>query len=436
MPTLRKILILTLCFIPCYATLSVAVIIPEDTPKNCKRLLDQIGGIPLRPEGSAIQDPYFKEVDRVAAILKGNDQLNETNEFINPRKWRELTAESGLPGADLPKTVGGRDLPIHDVLKMFEYAGRYSLNLRDIVGGGHARFLLGSSAPEHKKILEQVAKGNGYVAIAITEKEAGSNVRGMQSVSKKVEGGYEISGDKFYNARLGNCSHVIIMTQAPGQEGKTGKISSYILPIDYPGLKVTEIKAGGLKGNSFGGVSFKNLFIPETARIGKDGQSTETFRKHFTYWRTMQISAAIGTARRALEMTSERMKTREVGGKKLASMTHLQQALADHTMKMDAAAVYLERIVKNMEEGKEIDATTMAAGAKGLFIKQAFDAVEFSTTTHGASGYDLENDLMGRLWDLQGLKIADGSSDVMNSEYVKRIYGKDMWNFAFSEGGQ
>ncbi len=36
----------------------------------------------------------------------------------------------------------------------------------------------------------------------------------------------------------------------------------------------------------------------------------------------------------------------------------------------------------------------------------------------------------------QGLKIADGSSDVMNSEYVKRIYGKDMWDFAFSEGGQ
>ncbi|MSP18841.1 MAG: hypothetical protein EXR74_04645 [Bdellovibrionales bacterium] len=55
----------------------------------------------------------------------------------------------------------------------------------------------------------------------------------------------------------------------------------------------------------------------------------------------------------------------------------------------------------------------------------------FAVKTHGAYGYVKDNDLTERGIDMLGLGIADGASDVMDSQFVKQIYGKEMWELTF-----
>ncbi len=406
---------------PCFG-----VLIPDvGESQNCSIKLAKLNSNPLRPKGSEVQEKYFKLIDEVA------EEFNGTNKFNSPVAWRRKTAKSGLPGLDLPKEVGGENLKPSEMVKIFQYAGRHSLDLRDISGGGHARSLLMSKEPGHKEILEKVVQGKGYMAIAITEPEYGSDIGGMKSSSKKVEGGYEITGEKKYNARLKNASHVVIITQAPNSTPEHSKLNAFCLPIDYPGLKFKDLKAPGLKGNSFGGVSFDKLVIPEKFRIGEDGEGHKLFGEHFTYWRVMQTAAAIGTAQKALEQTAERLATRIVNGKPIGAMTHLQQPLGKLTFELNMVFDQLEKAAKLMDGGDYKSAAVIAAAAKSWGVDKAFDAVDSAISAHAASGYSDNMDLMQRLNDLRGLRIADGASDVLISDYVRKIYGQEFWDMAF-----
>jgi hypothetical protein len=49
---------------------------------------------------------------------------------------------------------------------------------------------------------------------------------------------------------------------------------------------------------------------------------------------------------------------------------------------------------------------------------------------HGALGYSREVDLGDRVRDLMGLRIADGTTDVMRMTVVREKYGYDLWSMA------
>src|SRR6185295_14541768 len=119
----------------------------------------------------------------------------------------------------------------------------------DVVGGGHVRPLLRSSTPEVRRIVEDVIKGDAYIAIAVTERGAGSDMRAMASRAEKVRGGYLLSGEKMFNARFETASHVILFTRSPTQFGGTTRLDAFVVPKDHPGLSYRTIRAEGLRGN-------------------------------------------------------------------------------------------------------------------------------------------------------------------------------------------
>jgi alkylation response protein AidB-like acyl-CoA dehydrogenase len=357
-------------------------------------------------------------------------ELKGTPKFTSPTYWREKTAGFGLPGLDLPAEFGGNGFSAVHTAQVFEAMGRHSLDMRDMVGGGHVRPLTQVNNPAFRPILQSVAEGKGYVAIAITEKSAGSDVRGMRASSEKVDGGYLITGEKQYNARLLDASHVIIFTKAPANEGKQTPLNAFVLPIDYPGLKITELNARGLHGNSFGGVAFDQLFVPDSLRIGEDGEGGKIFRNHFLYWRLMMASAAIGTGKEALEQAAARMRERQAFGGPIGRFTHLQQQLAEHTAKLHMASLLVAQAAKLYDQGKYDEVVPLAAMAKAEGVEFALKAADFAMELHGAEGYTDNLDLGQRVADLQGLRIADGTTHVLRQEVVRQIYGQDFWDMA------
>ena len=59
------------------------------------------------------------------------------------------------------------------------------------------RPLLNSKNPEGLEIIRQVATGKAYIAIAITEPDAGSDVPAIKSTARKVEGGsHDVDGSQ------------------------------------------------------------------------------------------------------------------------------------------------------------------------------------------------------------------------------------------------
>ncbi len=378
----------------------------------------------LHPEQrSDVSVEYVKhQIAETAKLLKGR------KDYTSPTAWRELTAHFGLPGLDIPIKNGGAGWNAVKTMEVFRYAGEHNLNFRDIVGGAHARALLHSTDPKVLEIVRQVASGKGYVAIAITEPTAGSDVAAIKATATKVDGGYRLTGTKKFNARLGQATHLILFTQ--GTTGVPGKLSVFVVPIDTPGLKIEELTAHGLTGNSFGGVSFTDLFVPESQLIGTDGEGLRVFFNHFLYWRLMQTAAAIGTGQNALKQMADRIEKREAFGAPIGRFTHLQQPIGQYTTQLNMAYALAKEAAEMIDRGDYQGARAIICGLKAEGVEISLLAVDAAMRAFGGEGYSTEVDLGDRLKDLLGLRIADGTTDVMRMDVVRHVYGDKFWRMA------
>lgn len=358
------------------------------------------------------------------------ERLRETGELISPTAWRREGAAFGLPGVDLPGNVGGGEFTVAESLELFRHAGRINLNLRDVVGGAHGRPLIKSSSPLAKEVLDQLVAGEAYVAVAITEPLAGSQPKEMTSKAVRCEGGFKLTGRKLWNARLRQATHLVLYTLAANGKEGDGKRTAFLLPIDHPGLKIVDKDAHGLTGNSFGGLEFDDMFVSDDQLIGEDGDGGAIFTEHFQYWRLMQTAAAIGCGEAALEQLADRLKTRKAFGHPIGRFSHLQQPLGEYHTKLRMALALAREASAMLDAGEYEEAAPVINGLKAEGVEIALSACDAAMRAHGALGYSKDVDFGDRVRDLMGLRIADGTTDVMRMSVVKDVYGSDLWVMA------
>ncbi|MGZ5280592.1 MAG: acyl-CoA dehydrogenase family protein, partial [Pseudobdellovibrionaceae bacterium] len=165
-------------------------------------------------------------------------------------------------------------------------------------------------------------------------------------------------------------------------------------------------------------------------RIGGHGEGGKVFREHFLYWRLMMAAAAVGTGKGAIEQAVERMRTRDAFGGPIGRFTHLQQELAEHTAKLHMLSLLIHQAAGLLDKQKYSEAASLVAMAKAEGVEWALKASDFAMQLFGAEGYTDLTDLGTRVADLQGLRIADGTTHVMRQEVVRQVYGQDFWNLA------
>ncbi len=87
-----------------------------------------------------------------------------------------------------------------------------------------------------------------------------------QSSSTKVPGGYQLTGEKMFNARFETASHIVLFVKSTVPSSGGAALNAFIVPKNHPGLQFKKLSAHGLYGNSFGGVSSNKVFVPRQRR--------------------------------------------------------------------------------------------------------------------------------------------------------------------------
>ncbi len=379
----------------------------------------------LTPTESTSVQTINSRLDKLAT------NLSERKLLKSPNIWREEGSDFGLPSLDLPSEYGGANWDASKMIHVFRQAGRHDLNLRDVVGAAHARILLSSKTPECRDILQQIADGKGYMAICITEPNAGSDFTSMETTAESTENGYVLNGQKRFNARLNQASHVIVFAKSPSKN--EGRISCFVLPINAKGLKIETFEAHGLKGNSYGGLELNNVFVSKEYLIGDEDDGWDIFNNHFRYWRLMQTATAIGTAEKALDMMADRLRERQAFGGPIGRFTHLQQPMGQYATQLDMAFSLAKEAALLLDSKDYKAADPLINGLKAEGVEIALSAVDVAARAFGGEGYSSLTDIGDRLQDLQGLRIADGTTDVMRSSVVAKRFGKEFWEMAIEK---
>ena len=192
---------------------------------------------------------------------------------------RALDAE-GLLIPHWPVAHGGQDMDVwrqfimaEEVWAAGEPRGPQYMNV-NWIGPVLMRF---GSPDQQARFLPPLREGRAIWCQGFSEPSAGSDLAALRTRATPTEGGYRVSGAKVWTSYAGRADHCFLLARVPPRNGTaSGKSDIVILLADMsaPGLQVKSIPS--LIGDGdIHEVFFDDLFVPETHRLGAEGQAWE-----------------------------------------------------------------------------------------------------------------------------------------------------------------
>jgi alkylation response protein AidB-like acyl-CoA dehydrogenase len=127
------------------------------------------------------------------------------------------------------------------------------------------------SEEQRREILPRVARGECYFCIGMSEPDTGSDLASVRTRAQPVQGGFLVNGTKLWTSGA-HLSHYMILFCRTGDGGadRHGGVSQLLVDLKTPGIKIRPVNA--MSGeHHFNEVSFQDVFLPETAVLGKLG---------------------------------------------------------------------------------------------------------------------------------------------------------------------
>jgi len=124
----------------------------------------------------------------------------------------------------------------------------------------------------HQKFLPAITRGELSFAIGMSEPDSGSDLASIRTRAEKVPGGYKVNGTKIWtsNAHISDYAISLFRTQVVPDKKHEG-LSQFLVDLrNTKGITIRPIYdlAGG---HHFNEVHYEDAFVPEDARVGKEG---------------------------------------------------------------------------------------------------------------------------------------------------------------------
>lgn len=278
--------------------------------------------------------------------------------------------------------------------------------------------LFGTSA--QRAWLDKTRAGRAISAFALTEPGAGSDVAATATTAERVAGGWRLSGEKTYISNGGIADLYVIFArtgEAPGARG----LSAFLMPADVPGLEIVE-RIAVMAPHPLAHLRLDGVFLPDEALIGRGGEGFKIAMSVLDVFRSTVGAAALGFARRALDETLARCRSRRIQGAALVDLQMVQGHLADMALDIDAAAllVYRAAWVKDMGAAR---VSREAAMAKLHATEAASRVIDMAVQLHGGDGVRQGTKVEELYRDIRALRIYEGASDVQRIVIARTVLG-------------
>src|SRR2546423_12273356 len=212
---------------------------------------------------------------------------------------------------------------------------------------------VGRWIPECYGIGDEIKLG----AYAVTEPQAGSDVKSLRTTAKRDGDEWVLNGTKVFISNGGIADVTVVVATVDPNLGHRGQ-ASFVVEKDTPGFSLgNKEDKMGIRASQTGELVLEDVRVPmdnllggpeklerklERGRTGKKGGSSGALAT-FETTRPMVGAGAIGIARAAYEWTLDFLEGREEDGEPLLEQQRVQQVLADVAMELDSARLLVHR---------------------------------------------------------------------------------------------
>ena len=355
--------------------------------------------------------------DFVREELMPHEQEVEQTGELRPELLRELKAkaiEAGLYAANMPTEVGGVGLDTVSWVLYEKELGRTSYILHYTCVARPSNILLACQGEQRERYLLPTVRGERTECLAMTEPDAGSDLRGMKATAVEKGGDFVINGTKHFISHADHADYVILFAatgEVDGSRGKRKLITSFLVDMNTPGFEVRPgYRNVSHRGYTNSILQFNDCRVPRSAVLGEVHQGFEVANTWLGSTRLQVAATCLGRAERALELAKQWAVDRVQFGQQIGKFQGVSFKLADMAVELRAAELLtLEAAWKvDQKTASDMDMAIAKLKATEMLAMVSDEALQI----HGGMG--LMSDLpLERIWrDARIERIWDGTSEV------------------------
>ena len=362
----------------------------------------------LSQEQILIRDTFRRFCDdRIRPVAAA---LDEAHEY--PQKLMLQLGKLGFFGMRYPEADGGSGLDFLTYCVAIAEIARGSLSLAACAAmqslmGTHFLHQLGGEELR-ERLFKPALEGVKLGAICITEPDAGSDLGSIATHARKVDGGYLVSGQKMWVTAATVADFFTVFARA----GEEKKLTIFLVEKDFNGLAVGKtIEKMGVRAAPTSELSLDDCFVPDSHRLGEEGDGEVELRKLLAKIRVMTGALALGVGRAALDDSLQYAAERKQFGRPINRFQAVQARLADMGTKLEAALHLVHYAAWLVDQGK----TPMKESAMAkLFATEAATSIcDQATRVFASYGFAMEYPVQRYFRDIRFTLYGGGTSEIL-----------------------
>jgi acyl-CoA dehydrogenase len=270
---------------------------------------------------------------------------------------------------------------------------------------------------QKERYLRPAIAGEKIGALAITEPDAGSDVAGIKTNAKRVDGGWLVNGSKMFITNGVRAHFYVTALKTTGEGGHHGL--SFLIVDKADGVEASAIDKLGWHASDTGLISFQDVFVPEENLLGRENEGFYLIMANFQWERLLMALGAVGAMRVAYEKTVAYAKERNAFGRPLTGHQVLRHKLADVATAVYAGQAVTYDALRRFVSGE--DAVQQVTMAKLVTQRTCFEVMDTCLQIHGGAGYMREYEIERMARDARLGPIGGGTDEIM-----KEILGKTL----------
>lgn len=366
----------------------------------------------------------FTLSDTERAIRRAARELAEEHFADRAFSWEgeamdanaRILADHGFLGMTLPEEYGGGDATWMETLMAMEGVGLVcpdSAGLIRRTNVGNVQ-IIAKFAAEHLRehYLPPVCEGESFIAVAMSEPEHGSDVRGLETTVSRDGDEYVVNGRKAWVSRAGIADAFVTYVRFPD-----GNVGSILVDADTPGLTVADPDLN-MYSDPQSQLFFDDARVPVENElvVGRD-----SFKQAITTYNVNRVtSMAVNwiTARWLFEDALAYAQEREQFGQPIGEFQAVSHRLADMAIKLENSRYLIYRALS----GDALPGRLLSSMVKVYVAEATFEVADAALQIKAAAGYVGETPESYGFRKLRGGMIAGGTPDIHRNNLMKSLY--------------
>lgn len=347
--------------------------------------------------------------------LAANEFAARAFEWDGEIPWEniELLADNGFLGINLDEEYGGQGMTEYEVLLISETIGRYCPDTARYFASQHmvsprAIDMFGSDEAK-EKYLPALINGESYISIAMSEPEAGSDVKAMNTTVREEGGELILNGEKIWVSEVPDASAAVVWTKFPD-----GNLGTVILDFDADGVEIAN-NFTNMAGHTQSQFYINDVSIPEENVLVRGREAFKEQLKSLNWERLGAATTANSFSICALHKALDYAEQREQFGQPIGEFQGIEWKLADMVTKLEASrSLAYQAADAAIEQGRVPDPlrSSIANLYSGVVAEEI---VSEALQIHGANGYQQGHPLEYLYRLTRGYRMAGGTDEIIKN---------------------